>query len=321
MKIVYLDQNHWIELSKAAHGRESKPGVPEVLSELKRSVVNGEACLPLSFGHWIETFKQRTPDRRFRLASVMWALSGGATVAAPHVVMQHEAEAALSGAFPGRIPPPPPLEYLGRGLAHAADSPFGFSLDSPNGSSSTIPEPQRKALESQILSLIELSVLSGTLPTGHHVDTGPLTDLTADRRFKSALAEWRGAAARYKPLELEQRIYATTLADMEPYFRLVLEKHKVPIEDFVSLGEPGWRRILDDMPSRRADMHLRREWAKNSQLTPKDSDLNDWAYLEVAVMQCDVVVTEKQTADLLTRGPSMRALVTASLTDVPGLLA
>ena len=75
------------------------------------------------------------------------------------------------------------------------------------------------------------------------------------------------------------------------------------------------------MPSRRADMHLRREWAKNAQLTPKDSDLNDWVYLEVAVMQCDVVVTEKQTADLFGRGLSMRSAVVASLADVPRLLA
>ena len=108
-------------------------------------------------------------------------------------------------------------------------------------------------------------MLSATLPTGEHVDTGPLTDLSADRRFKSGLAEWRGAAARYAPLELERRSFMpTTLADMEPYFRVVLEKHNVPIEDFASLGERGWCRILDDMPSRRADMHLRRESGKRS---------------------------------------------------------
>jgi hypothetical protein len=320
VKIVYLDQNHWIELARAAHGRESKPGVPEVLSELKRAAARREACFPLSLGHWMETFKQRAPDRRSRLASVMLDLSGGLAVAAPHVVMQHEAEAALSRAFPGRIPLPPPLAYLGRGFAHAADAPFGFSLDWPDGSSA-IPEDERKTLESQILASVELSVLSATLPGGQHVNTGPLTDLTADRRFKAGLAEWRGAAARYAALELERRIYATTLADMEPYFRVVLAKHRVAIEDFASLGEPGWCRILDDMPSRRADMHLRREWAKNAQLTPKDSDLNDWAYLEVAVMQCDVVVTEKQTCDLFGRGLSTRAAVVASLADVPMLLA
>jgi len=183
-----------------------------------------------------------------------------------------------------------------------------------------IPEAQRKAFESQILALVELSVLGATLPDGEHLDTGPLTDLTADRRFKSGLAEWRGAAARYAPLELERRIYATTFADMYDFFRVGLEKYNVPIEDFASLGEPGWCRILDDMPSRRAEMHLRREWAKNARLTPKDSDLNDWVYLEVAVMHCDVVVTEKQTADLMRRGLVTRAAVVANLDDVPRLL-
>jgi hypothetical protein len=37
-------------------------------------------------------------------------------------------------------------------------------------------------------------------------------------------------------------------------------------------------------------------------VTPKVSDLNDWAFLGVAVMHCDVVVTEKQMADLFRRG-------------------
>lgn len=104
MKIVYLDQNHWIELARAAHGRKSDSGALELLTELQRAAVERQACFPLSLGHFMEKFKQHAPDRRRRLAHVMWALSGGLTVADPQVVLQLEAEAALARVFPERIP-------------------------------------------------------------------------------------------------------------------------------------------------------------------------------------------------------------------------
>ena len=68
--------------------------------------------------------------------------------------------------------------------------------------------------------------------------------------------------------------------------------------------------------------HLRRGWAKNASLKPNDSgsDLNDWAYLGVAVSYCDIVVTEKQMADLFSRGFDTRATVVPQLGQLPELL-
>ena len=64
---------------------------------------------------------------------------------------------------------------------------------------------------------------------------------------------------------------------------------EITTEQFSNLGEPGWCELLDMMPSRRADMHLRTEWARNANLKPNPnlSDLNDWVYLGVAVCYCD----------------------------------
>ena len=216
---------------------------------------------------------------------------------------------------------PGPLAYLGYGLSHAAGRHFGLSLEWPTAAIETIPEVQRKAFENQALSLANLCLLSGTVPPGAPPTPLPPNDLSPDRRFQAGLAEWRGAARRYSERELERRIYAVTFADVWDVFREILHAHNVPLRDFALLGEPGWCRILDDMPSRRVDMHLRRQWAKNPQLTPKESDLNDWASLGIAVSYCHVVVTEKQTANLLTRGLSTRATVLAALTDLPRLLA
>lgn len=70
------------------------------------------------------------------------------------------------------------------------------------------------------------------------------------------------------------------------------------------------------MPSRRADMHIRTQWAKNANLNPKVSDLNDWTYLGIAVCYCDLVVTENQMNDLLRRADEFAPKTTSLLSDL-----
>jgi len=36
-KVTYLDQNHWIELSRAAYGRASRTETPVVLEALRQA--------------------------------------------------------------------------------------------------------------------------------------------------------------------------------------------------------------------------------------------------------------------------------------------
>ena len=241
------------------------------------------------------------------------------SVAPPHVVVRHEIEVALERCFPGLLVPGP-FQFLGSGFAHAADHKgFAFRLEWPP-ETKDIPAPQRKAIEGLSLAMAEYSLLSGVLPTGDTLPLGP-PNLTPDRRFKAGLDEWRGVASRYPAAELERRIYAITLNDISNMLCEVLAQHKIPVQGFALLGEPRWCEFLDDMPSRRADMHLRRQWARNAGLTPKDSDLNDWAYLGVEVSYCDIVVTDKQVADLFSRGLGTSATVVAQLGELLEMVA
>ena len=63
------------------------------------------------------------------------------------------------------------------------------------------------------------------------------------------------------------------------------------------------------------------QWAKNTYLRPRDSDLVDWSFLGVAVSYGDIVVTENQMADLFSRGFDTRATVISQLGQLPELLA
>jgi hypothetical protein len=141
-----------------------------------------------------------------------------------------------------------------------------------------------------------------------------------ERQFKASLEQWRGAASQYSPDELEREIYTANLSDIDSLVQEALARHEISPDEFVQLGDLHRRAFLDDMPWQRAEMHLKRQWAKNADLRPRDSDLIDWAFLGVAVSYCDIVVTENQTADLFSRGFNTRATIIAQRGQLPELV-
>ncbi|MEX0805622.1 MAG: hypothetical protein WD688_20240 [Candidatus Binatia bacterium] len=318
MQTIYLDQNHWIGLSRVAHGWGCSADVGHLLQVLRTVKAERRARFPLSLSHYMETWKHAVPERRERLAQFMLELSGGETVASFRVVVQHELESALERLFPGRIQPRP-FEFVRHGLSHAAGQNFDVHLEWPFEALTVSPE-QRARFEKTLMNEVSLNLLSGVLREGDILRQRPPTDLSADRRFETALGDWRGIAARCSRADLDRRIYATTLADIDTALFAALVDHGIRLEEFALLGEQGWRALLDDMPSRRADMHLRRQWAKNASLTPKESDLNDWAFLGIAVSYCNAVVTEKQVADLFSREFETCATILTDLRELTHVL-
>jgi hypothetical protein len=67
------------------------------------------------------------------------------------------------------------------------------------------------------------------------------------------------------------------------------------------LGEQKLKQVIDDMPTRRVDVHLHRQVLRNSSYVARPTDLEDWGSLAVASSYCDVVVCEKHMADMLKR--------------------
>lgn len=66
-------------------------------------------------------------------------------------------------------------------------------------------------------------------------------------------------------------------------------------------GSGSLSRVIDDMPTRRVDLHLHKHVLRNSSYRVRPSDLEDWGSLALASSYCDVVC-EKHMADMLKRG-------------------
>jgi hypothetical protein len=77
VRIVYLDQNKWIELARAAKHPAQHPDLQPLLDRVVKEVSACHLALPLTSTNIYETFKIKDPERREYLARLQAALSGG----------------------------------------------------------------------------------------------------------------------------------------------------------------------------------------------------------------------------------------------------
>jgi hypothetical protein len=109
---------------------------------------------------------------------------------------------------------------------------------------------------------------------------------------------------RYKnvPKELRENwLYAMSMIDILNAINDMIHKHRLPKEALEGLGEQKLKQVIDDMPTRRVDVHLHKQVLRNSSYVARPTDLEDWGSLAVASSYCDVVVCEKHMADMLKR--------------------
>jgi hypothetical protein len=85
MSIVYLDQNKWIELGRAANDPARYPAVSRLLAGLVDGVAVGRLTIPLSFANIYETQKINDGRQRHELAALQAGLSKGLVFRGRHL--------------------------------------------------------------------------------------------------------------------------------------------------------------------------------------------------------------------------------------------
>lgn len=314
MKIVYLDQNKWIELAKAVHGKDPRP-LMHALVDFVRTATKHGVCFPLSFAHYIETMSSSAGSRA-RLGAFMFEISGGRRITSFASIVRHEIEVALSLEFPGRVTVGP-FELLGRGVGHVVEgTPRRALLD--ERARAMVPPEFLPIVEALAKLDLEQAVLTGrSLFEPDRAIQVPL-DRSPELRFvphlRAVRENWRSES---DPEKRDLILYATALRDIMEPVEQVLSASNIQLWEFAALGVEGYKRFLGQQPSRRVLIHLYREISKSPQLPLRETDLNDWIYVAVAAMYCDLVVTEGMLRDLLLRpGLKPRAVVTSDLTDL-----
>jgi hypothetical protein len=80
---VYLDQNHWIYLSRALNGKPRSQEEADAALSIQASVETAQASYSLSIAHLEETWRQRRADKRLPLADTMSLISKNHAIAPP----------------------------------------------------------------------------------------------------------------------------------------------------------------------------------------------------------------------------------------------
>jgi Aldehyde dehydrogenase family len=99
VQIVYLDQNKWIDLSRAVKHPADYPELRTVLEALVEEATAGRIVVPLTQTNIYETHKINDPERRHDLAYVQATLSQGRVFRGRHKRLETEVTAVLRGAY------------------------------------------------------------------------------------------------------------------------------------------------------------------------------------------------------------------------------
>ncbi|MEW2065979.1 hypothetical protein [Streptomyces sp. NPDC007346] len=344
-KIIYLDQNKWVEILRAESHGGNTPATRAATS-LREAVANGKAVVPLSASHYIETWHRSKWESRFGLASLMRDLSNYATLAPVQCVQRWEIESLLLpflGLSHKAPPTPNPKDrVLARGVNHAFGSTTGRlrlvdSVASANAQEGETVEPSSDLLSilHQVRALPNDAYEWWSLAGDRHdsmIREG--FDTRGQHRIGDVYAEQERALSQHltenpqKRSKLDELIAAQELVDLSEDLHSFASGIGISPERIygrlAEMGAPNSAMaLLESLPSVSVRYTARRLKHRNSQWRWQQHDHVDMAALAVSIPYADVVVTERQWAHLFhvaKMDQKFRTKVVSQLGDLPALL-
>jgi hypothetical protein len=142
-KLVYLDLNHWIDLSKAFGGHSDGRSHEDILAACVEAARQGRAEFPISDTIYFEISKIRSHRQRRDPANVIEGLSAYRVVTSRSAISIHEVEAVLDIILGPSRDPINEMDYLDWGVARAFGKVGGFRVR--DGNAEDVTEAVRAA--------------------------------------------------------------------------------------------------------------------------------------------------------------------------------
>ena len=332
-KLVYLDLNHWIALS-----RRRRAGDRTVLDACQDAVDSGRAVFPLSMAIAAELEKNGNLPQRRRLLEVLEPITGFVYVTSLATIAKHEIETLLDSLTGLKPRPLAPVPYLGKGVGWSCDVNLNPRVVNKSGEDVTEEVRARFAGGPEAFDGI---VNEGLLDLNRNVLGGPPADDEQEcrangwrpeelgSRYKSRaevegrLAEELDQESRWRRGRLRDVVAANYLAGAiyEVLVTYVLDRHlTTPFPEFVASAPEG-RRVFDRMPSFDVAVTLRTSLHRDPHHRWKQNDVYDLDALTAVLPYCDVVATDKEMASHVRRSGLGERLDTVVLDQVDDLVA
>lgn len=319
MQRIYLDQNMWIYLARARKRQGDLPRYQDVLTLAEAGVEAGLISFPLSSIHYIETNNRRPWERRQDLAQTMASISRFHAIAPFTAVVPPEIDRALKSMFDVSIPPRS-VQVFGIGFQHAMNRPFPvfeMPADAP------VSREFRCAFNDAVVKSTEWVMLSG-LPPELEVDESEFDKEQREVGNRLASEQERLRLLRreggWHSGERSKRVaMAATMIGWRDQLTEAMARVGLEFDDLQALGRAGLTDLIESIPTLHVASELvrQREAARDTPWTR--NDVNDVFALSIAIVHCDVVVTELQWVDLATRSKLHERYETVLLKDLATL--
>ncbi|WP_341998898.1 hypothetical protein MRBLWH7_000529 [Microbacterium sp. LWH7-1.2] len=303
---VYLDQNKWIDLARAATGHSSGARYVDALNAARAAAAAGTASFPLDMFRYAETGKRANERSRNDVADVMIELSRQHTMALGRDILPAEVDGALKVRY-GRPGQPRQVEVFGVGARHVTKEGVTWpELDESKlrAAAGDIPERHYPEIQKIYTRLIEEQVLragpevvraAGLNPDTRHIDQ---QYVDYENMIGSEIRA-RGLAGDM----IDLAVRASDLGDIRTAVTEALNRVGLTWEEFLEdLGPGGVVGFMDDLPIRYVTNVMRSAKLRQAEQKWELNDFNDILALPVAAVYCDVVVTEAQWEHRLTQG-------------------
>jgi hypothetical protein len=311
-KLVYLDMNHWIALSKAISGHRDGHRFIEPLEVCLDARGAGRATFPISDAILIEASKIGPYRQRHNLRVVIEALSGFHVVAARPVISAHEIEAVLDSAVGPNPNPLAPNAYLDWGVLRAIGRDGRLRIhhrDTGEDVTSTVRASWRDGPEA-----FDQFVADGELSLQRKVLEGPSPEEEPGMRAKGWRPEGAHAIADNRA---RQEIEQVKVFDKDPIWRRGRIRDVIAARELlIEINEPLYRglhergvaageilsspeasrSLLDAMPSFDVAVTIKTAYHRNRQHRWTVNDIHDIDALGSTLPYCDIVVTDKAVA-------------------------
>jgi hypothetical protein len=321
---VYLDQNKWIDLARAATGRAEGGRFVEALAAARDAVAAGTAVFPLDLYRYWETSKRGRDRSRNDVVDVMRELSRQQTMALPLGILDMELDAALQRRF-GRPEFVRQQTVFGTGLRHITGDQMNWPKPDysalPDGGAS-VPDDRRTQLELALIEVIE-EHLHRAGPDTFRAAGFDLAVADHGKRFVEFENKVAASIAEHGLTggAVDQAVRGADLGDIRPAAASALDRIGLTWEEFIERATVAdLMRFMDDLPTRYVTNVMRSAKHRQTEQRWEPNDFIDVVALPVAAVYCDVVVTERQWVHRLRQGKVDQRYDTVLLTDTADLV-
>jgi hypothetical protein len=288
VRTIYLDQNKWIQLARAAKSPDKCPEVASLLEKAVSAVQGGGLIFPLSATNIYETYKINDQQRRHDLALLQVILSGSLVFRGRYKRLEEELCRVMRDAF--GLPPiaSERLWFLSTVFFEAFAEHDDVRLQS--------------TVSAQMLDLVKRHPASALF--SYMANASNEERIAAVRKFSAGSEEWRQRieARRRRdinePLSLRRRIYSAMLVVDE--LELILaaaRKAGTPWKTISDIGPITTRRLVRDV----ATYYIERELTLRLEGQTRaitENDFRDMQAFCAVFPYADVVIAENQFSNL-----------------------